>query len=66
MSRCICCERILRYGELRKRKKDGTPEDMCSECLSAAMNPQYAPDKVLSIYTDWDVLSLKSFTTYRE
>ena len=66
MSRCICCERILRYGELRKKKPDGTPEDLCTDCLTMALYPQYKEDKPLSVLTEWDVPSRHHFTTYRE
>lgn len=66
MSRCRCCDRILRYGELRKRQKDGKPDDMCSECVSAALYPQYQNDKVLSGLTEMDVLGWKNFTSYSE
>lgn len=64
--RCIICNEILFYGELRKKKPDGTAEDTCTRCLQAAFHPQYSEDKVLSILTDWDILSRKNFTSYRE
>lgn len=64
--RCICCNEILYYGETRKKKSDGSPEDTCSRCLNEAFYPRYKDDKVLSILTEWDVLSMKNFTTYRE
>lgn len=66
MSRCICCQNILKPGELVKKKPDGSPEDMCTRCIKKALYPQYEPDKTLAILTEVDVLSLKSFTTYRE
>ena len=66
MSRCICCQRVLRDGELRKKKPDKTPEDMCTECISAALYPQYVEDKPLSVLTEWNVLSRQLFTTYKE
>lgn len=66
MSRCVCCNNILLYGELKRKKKDEQPEDMCSRCLRDAMYPVYQPDKQLCLLTDMDVLNKKFWLSYSE
>lgn len=64
--RCVCCDNVLYYGEIMKKKPDGTREDMCTACLNAALHPKYAEDKVLSVLTEMDIISRRNFCTYRE
>lgn len=66
MSRCVCCNNVLHYGEMMKKKPDGTREDMCSSCLNEAFHSRYVEDKPLSILTEWNILSRQLFTTYKE
>jgi hypothetical protein len=39
MSRCICCNIPLVWRDVTVLKEDGTEEDLCSECLGVALNP---------------------------
>ena len=38
MNRCRACSKIIEVWLLNQKKSDGTPEDMCFECLSSVFN----------------------------